>query len=82
MQPMPFAWLLLLSNRVAVLAYAFYRRIKSRLGALKAISATAHKLARFFYLIGHKVISMLILPIPLEFRKSLFVKCRSLIPPL
>ncbi len=29
---------------------AFYRRIKSRLGAPKAITATAHKLARLFYL--------------------------------
>ena len=30
---------------------AFFRRIKSRLGAPKAITATAHKLARIFYLI-------------------------------
>ncbi len=28
---------------------AFYRRLRSRLGALKAITATAHKLARLFY---------------------------------
>ena len=30
---------------------AFYRRIRSRLGAPKAITATAHKLARIFYLL-------------------------------
>ncbi len=29
---------------------AFYRRVRSRLGAPKAITATAHKLARLFYL--------------------------------
>ena len=29
---------------------AFYRRLRSRLGAPKAITATAHKLARLFYL--------------------------------
>ncbi len=28
---------------------AFYRRLRSRLGAPKAITATAHKLARMFY---------------------------------
>jgi hypothetical protein len=28
---------------------AFYRRLRTRLGAPKAITATAHKLARFFY---------------------------------
>jgi hypothetical protein len=28
---------------------AFYRRMRSRLGAPKAITATAHKLARIFY---------------------------------
>ncbi len=28
---------------------AFYRRLRSRLGAPKAITATAHKLARLFY---------------------------------
>ncbi|GAB4209630.1 MAG: hypothetical protein Fur006_69490 [Coleofasciculaceae cyanobacterium] len=28
---------------------AFYRRVRSRLGAPKAITATAHKLARLFY---------------------------------
>ena len=28
---------------------AFYRRLRSRLGAPKAITATAHKLARIFY---------------------------------
>jgi len=28
---------------------AFYRRMKSRLGGPKAITATAHKLARIFY---------------------------------
>ncbi|BAT56558.1 transposase (plasmid) [Nostoc sp. NIES-3756] len=28
---------------------AFYRRLRSRLGASKAITATAHKLARLFY---------------------------------
>lgn len=28
---------------------AFYRRIRSRLGPPKAITATAHKLARIFY---------------------------------
>ncbi len=28
---------------------AFYRRLKARLGAPKAITATAHKLARIFY---------------------------------
>jgi len=28
---------------------AFYRRIRTRLGAPKAITATAHKLARLFY---------------------------------
>lgn len=34
---------------------AFYRRIKSRLGAPKAITATAHKLARIFYhMLKHK----------------------------
>ena len=31
---------------------AFYRRLRSRLGAPKAITATAHKLARMFYLIS------------------------------
>ncbi len=30
---------------------AFYRRLRSRLGAPKAITATAHKLARLFYLL-------------------------------
>ena len=30
---------------------AFYRRIQSRLGAPKAVTATAHKLARMFYLL-------------------------------
>ena len=30
---------------------AFYRRLRSRLGAAKAITATAHKLARMFYLL-------------------------------
>jgi transposase len=30
---------------------AFYRRIRSRLGAPKAITATAHKLAKIFYLL-------------------------------
>ena len=43
--------------RVAVLSLtrsqsaigAFYRRLKSRLGAPKAVTATAHKLARLFY---------------------------------
>lgn len=28
---------------------AFYRRLRSRLGAPKAITATAHKIARLFY---------------------------------
>ena len=28
---------------------AFYRRLRSRLGAPKAITATAHKIARMFY---------------------------------
>lgn len=28
---------------------AFYRRLRTRLGAPKAITATAHKLARIFY---------------------------------
>jgi len=28
---------------------AFYRRLRARLGAPKAITATAHKLARMFY---------------------------------
>src|SRR3546814_13644555 len=28
---------------------AFYRRLRARLGAPKAITATAHKLARIFY---------------------------------
>ncbi|MEH2048635.1 hypothetical protein [Nostoc sp.] len=28
---------------------AFFRRLKARLGAPKAITATAHKLARIFY---------------------------------
>ncbi len=28
---------------------AFYRRLRSRLGAPKAMTATAHKLARMFY---------------------------------
>ena len=28
---------------------AFYRRLRTRLGAPKAITATAHKLARLFY---------------------------------
>ncbi|WP_392536157.1 hypothetical protein [Nostoc sp. C117] len=28
---------------------AFYRRLRSRLGTPKAITATAHKLARIFY---------------------------------
>jgi hypothetical protein len=28
---------------------AFYRRLRSRLGAPKAVTATAHKLARIFY---------------------------------
>jgi hypothetical protein len=28
---------------------AFYRRLRSRLGSPKAITATAHKLARIFY---------------------------------
>jgi hypothetical protein len=28
---------------------AFYRRLRARLGAPKAITATAHKLARLFY---------------------------------
>jgi transposase len=28
---------------------AFYRRLRSRLGALKVITATAHKIARLFY---------------------------------
>jgi len=28
---------------------AFYRRIKSRLGAKAAITATAHKIARIYY---------------------------------
>ncbi len=30
---------------------AFYRRMKTRLGAPKAITATAHKIARAFYMI-------------------------------
>ena len=30
---------------------AFYRRIKSRAGAPKAITAAAHKLARIFYIL-------------------------------
>jgi transposase len=33
---------------------AFYRRIRSRLGAPKAITATAHKLARIFYYLWTK----------------------------
>ncbi len=33
---------------------AFYRRLRSRLGAPKAITATAHKLARMFYLLWTK----------------------------
>lgn len=28
---------------------AFYRRLRSRLGSFKAITATAHKIARIFY---------------------------------
>jgi transposase len=28
---------------------AYYRRLRSRLGAPKAITATAHKIARIFY---------------------------------
>lgn len=28
---------------------AFYRRLRSRLGSPKAITATAHKIARIFY---------------------------------
>ncbi|MEJ6479801.1 hypothetical protein N0Y54_00065 [Nostoc punctiforme UO1] len=30
---------------------AFYRRLRSRLGTPKAVTATAHKLARIFYLL-------------------------------
>jgi hypothetical protein len=37
-----------LSNSQSALG-AFYRRIRTRLGAPKAITATAHKLARIFY---------------------------------
>ncbi|MEL6816724.1 MAG: transposase, partial [Cyanobacteria bacterium J06598_3] len=37
-----------LSNSQSALG-AFYRRLRSRLGAPKAITATAHKLARIFY---------------------------------
>ena len=37
-----------LSNSRTALG-AFYRRLRSRLGAPKAITATAHKLARLFY---------------------------------
>lgn len=31
---------------------AFYRRMQARMGAPKAITATAHKLARIFYHLG------------------------------
>ena len=46
---MPFVWgPKTLANSNAALG-GFYRRIHSRLGSPKAITATAHKLARIFY---------------------------------
>ena len=38
-------------NRSQSALGAFYRRLRSRLGAPKAITATAHKLARMFYMV-------------------------------
>jgi len=42
-------WRLFLAPQNRSALGAFYRRLRSRLGAPKAITATAHKIARMFY---------------------------------
>ncbi|MEH2204474.1 MAG: hypothetical protein V7K53_10395 [Nostoc sp.] len=42
-------WQHKLLEKVILPSRAFYRRLRSRLGSPKAITATAHKIARLFY---------------------------------
>jgi hypothetical protein len=46
---MLFVWQHKPPEKVILRHRAFYRRLRSRLGAPKAITATAHKIARIFY---------------------------------
>jgi hypothetical protein len=46
---MPFVWQATAAGKSHSALGAFYRRLRARLGAPKAITATAHKLARLFY---------------------------------
>ena len=46
---MLFVWQHRLQEKVILHNRAFYRHLRSRLGNPKAITATAHKIARIFY---------------------------------